>query len=288
MSKRKKTPSDIETEVLTNCARRCCICFGLQWDMSVKQHGQIAHLDHNSSNSTYENLAYLCLPHHAEYDSSSKQSKGMTIAEVKQYRTLLYEAIRQSRNDKLASNRSPGAEEKDSPNEELTKLLSNVHGRIMPLSQCVAETIKLAKVFHNTDLVNFCQNELSGYSLSDAVNIQYRKVEGFISFAWINPIYIGWGGNLTVIFDHLRRNTQNFTPCQFALHQSLSELESFTHRPDFDKSYILITSKWGSINPNADKPDADVFFYSHPLNFQRVLENIRRELNVRLLDLLNK
>jgi hypothetical protein len=96
MAKRKKTPPGTETDVLTRSARRCCICFGLAADFTEKQ-GQIAHLDGDPSNPDFENLAWLCLPHHDKYDGTTSQSKGLTIREVKKYRTRLYEAVDQMR-----------------------------------------------------------------------------------------------------------------------------------------------------------------------------------------------
>jgi hypothetical protein len=91
MPKRKTIPVDIETSLFRASGRRCCICFGLDHDMSLKLQGQIAHLDQNPSNYALENLAYLCLAHHDLYDSTTSQSKGLTIHEVKQYRDKLYE-----------------------------------------------------------------------------------------------------------------------------------------------------------------------------------------------------
>jgi hypothetical protein len=61
----------------------------------VKQ-GQIAHLDKDPSNNALDNLAFLCLAHHDQYDSSTRQSKGLTIEEVKHYRTELLAFLSQS------------------------------------------------------------------------------------------------------------------------------------------------------------------------------------------------
>ena len=97
MANRKQTPSEIETEVLTESARRCCICYGLNFDFTIKK-GQIAHLDQNPANSTFDNLAWLCFEHHDEYDSTTRQSKGLTVAEVKDYRGQLYDFISDIRN----------------------------------------------------------------------------------------------------------------------------------------------------------------------------------------------
>lgn len=89
---RKRTSSTTEAEVLSNSRRRCCICFGLNRDLRVKS-GQIAHLDKDSLNDAYDNLAFMCLEHHDAYDSSTSQSKNFTRAEVKRYRDELYISI---------------------------------------------------------------------------------------------------------------------------------------------------------------------------------------------------
>jgi len=81
-------PPEITADVLAACRRRCCICFALHKDYEQKK-GQIAHLDHDPSNHDLDNLAFLCLVHHDEHDSQTSQSKGLTIDEVKRYRTEL-------------------------------------------------------------------------------------------------------------------------------------------------------------------------------------------------------
>jgi hypothetical protein len=86
---RAHLPQGIETAVLKTSRRRCCICFGLHGDQSVKR-GQIAHLDRNPNNNNVENLAFLCAPCHEEYDSRTSQTKGFTIREVKEYRSELF------------------------------------------------------------------------------------------------------------------------------------------------------------------------------------------------------
>lgn len=89
---RENTKSKIELKVLVESRRRCAFCFGLHCDTSIKK-GQIAHIDHDSSNSTRENLVFLCIPHHDEYDSKTSQSKGLSKNELKHYSTMLYEYL---------------------------------------------------------------------------------------------------------------------------------------------------------------------------------------------------
>lgn len=90
-AQRKKNPK-VENEVLLKSKRRCCLCFGLNQDLKIK-NGQIAHLDHDSSNDKLDNLAFLCFDHHNQYDSITSQSKSIQINEVKTYRDELYQLI---------------------------------------------------------------------------------------------------------------------------------------------------------------------------------------------------
>jgi hypothetical protein len=94
---RKPIPQDVITAVLVSSARRCCLCFGLNGDFEQKQ-GQIAHVDHESSNPEFDNLAFLCLAHHDQYDGRTRQSKGFTVDELKAYRSLLYQEVERRRN----------------------------------------------------------------------------------------------------------------------------------------------------------------------------------------------
>jgi hypothetical protein len=90
---RKSIPLHIQTDLLLHSRRRCAICFGIKHDTTEK-HGQIAHLDQDNENADFENLVWLCLDHHDQYDSQTSQSKNFTHAEVKKYREQLYEFIR--------------------------------------------------------------------------------------------------------------------------------------------------------------------------------------------------
>jgi len=78
--------------ILVQSRRRCCMCYGLNRDTSIKQ-GQIAHIDRNSQNDEIDNLAFLCLEHHDQYDSRTSQSKGFLEQEIRQYRDELHKHV---------------------------------------------------------------------------------------------------------------------------------------------------------------------------------------------------
>jgi hypothetical protein len=78
-----------EEKVLIASRRRCCLCVFLEGRDEARS-GQIAHLNHDRSDSRFKNLVYLCLEHHNEYDTQTSQSKGLTVGEVREYRNRLY------------------------------------------------------------------------------------------------------------------------------------------------------------------------------------------------------
>jgi hypothetical protein len=90
---RQKISHETQAKILAESRRRCCICFGLDRDVTRKK-GQLAHIDQDSSNNAPENLAFLCMDHHDEYDSSTRQSKGLTKIEVIGYRKELLEELK--------------------------------------------------------------------------------------------------------------------------------------------------------------------------------------------------
>jgi hypothetical protein len=89
MGERKPAPKLVEKDVLTASRRRCCLCVFLD-DRDEVRKGQIAHLNRDPSNSRFENLVWLCLEHHDDYDGRTSQSKGLTLDEVREYRDRLY------------------------------------------------------------------------------------------------------------------------------------------------------------------------------------------------------
>lgn len=89
---RKPVPSDIQKNVLLKSRRRCCLCFWLD-GRDENQKGQVAHLDHNNRNVDEDNLVFLCLEHHDEYDGKTSVAKGLREDEVRHWRDELYKEM---------------------------------------------------------------------------------------------------------------------------------------------------------------------------------------------------
>ena len=87
--KRSRINKAVELKVMTASRRRCCLCVYLDNCDRVRK-GQISHLNHDASDSKFENLVFLCFEHHDEYDSRTSQSKGLREPEVRHWRDKLY------------------------------------------------------------------------------------------------------------------------------------------------------------------------------------------------------
>jgi hypothetical protein len=92
MNARTQIPTEIQHSVLDRSRRRCALCIHFDHDWAQKE-GQIAHLDRDPSNFAEDNLAFLCLPHHDDYDTQRRQTKNLTIREAKTGRDRLYAFI---------------------------------------------------------------------------------------------------------------------------------------------------------------------------------------------------
>jgi hypothetical protein len=108
MTARAHIPEHIQHRVLDRSRRRCALCVHFDNDWAQKQ-GQIAHLDRDPSNFAEDNLAFLCLPHHDDYDTKRRQTKNLTILEAKTARDRLYASIEGGSDLATAGRRNHGA-----------------------------------------------------------------------------------------------------------------------------------------------------------------------------------
>jgi hypothetical protein len=86
---RKAIPDGTQVSILLKSRRRCCLCLGLRGE-DVAKKSQLAHLDGDNENFAEDNLVFLCLEHHDEYDSTTRLSKGLREQEVRRWRDELY------------------------------------------------------------------------------------------------------------------------------------------------------------------------------------------------------
>lgn len=86
---RKKIPADIEAEVIFQSNRQCCV--------DQKRGDHIHHIDGDSSNYDFDNLALLCFDCHNEASITGSLRKKLTPKAIKKFRDHHYEVIRHNR-----------------------------------------------------------------------------------------------------------------------------------------------------------------------------------------------
>ena len=179
---RKATSPTVELKVLLKSRRRCALCVGLHRDLEVKR-GQIAHIDRNAQHCSVDNLAFLCLAHHDEYDSKTSQSKGITSQELKQYRDQLYEDLESE--EQFSWPDSPSAQHEKGPPESLVP--NSLYDQQIAVYRVVREFLgeiyrratitreQLARYNHGIDeaLFLFRSNEFTAY-LTELANKAIR------------------------------------------------------------------------------------------------------------------
>lgn len=103
---RPRIPEEIVSRVLIECRRRCALCAHFNNDHSQKE-GQIAHIDRDRDNNREDNLAFLCQPHHDQYDARRSQTRALTKRELVVAKEQLLEALQRTSADRRDDNQSP-------------------------------------------------------------------------------------------------------------------------------------------------------------------------------------
>lgn len=172
--KRKRTPipKKIAAEILYECRRRCAICFGLNGDTTPKK-GQVAHINKNASKSKKSDLVHLCFSHHDEYDSTTRQSRGITQHEVRVFKTDLLSFVKKG---KLITSITKSTERTPNISAEIYKLRLPVYQAVKSLLGEVERDTAVS----NETLNRFCNTTdaalfLFGKKMDDYIRDIYRK-----------------------------------------------------------------------------------------------------------------
>ncbi len=245
MLKRKQASSSIETEVVTRSARRCCLCYGLNNDFAIKK-GQIAHLDQDSSNSISDNLVWLCFDHHDEYDTTTSQSKGLTMLEVKNYRDQLYDAIftmRNAQNEKISDIQSFRVMYGSTPS----------NATVRTRSQFILVSVRKGAVEnYMLDLIRNVLVDLELYNEEKLNKLRYYQ-QMMLRGVWFDDKH----GNVTLHIDLLYDGSK--LPSI-----TIEDVQEFFHHGDawYDGQSATVRAEIISVHPNSDSffPISDEFY----------------------------
>ncbi|MBS1701118.1 MAG: hypothetical protein JST12_05620 [Armatimonadetes bacterium] len=266
MANRKKTPTPTETSVLTKSARRCPVCFHLFGDLEVK-HGQIAHLDKNPANFSEDNLAFMCLDHHSDFDSTTSQHKNFTRPEIVELRRRLYEAIAQKQHHSVKIETSaPPTDQLD----DVTRLVDRANSQDVAISVLLREAKVLAKKRGDTEILDWLEKELTGYQGVESKDLpSYRQTRAEV-YAF-NP-YHGWR---PVLFaDEETRMAYTYAP----VGQSIGSIEESLNNQTTGHFIFHSPELIQHIEQNLDLP-AKVQIRSSTTVLYNIVEAVRNQLH---------
>jgi hypothetical protein len=171
----------------------------------------------------------------------------------------------------------------------ISQLISKIQSNKYPLSQCIAESIGLAKKHSNNRLRQFCENELTGWD-NDKFEIYeggrpiYRQIELFVSIGQdINPNYIGWGNDMNCAIDYMRKNPKEFIPLKAIMTHPISIIEKIPDNADKKIVSIRLPAAMFSNEPGFSKINVNA--YGSSSEWIRLIEAIKTELTKLLLEL---
>jgi hypothetical protein len=188
------------------------------------------------------------------------------------------------------------AAKEKSPGEEgppiIDDLLSKIHSRTIPLSQCFVEALTIASRVGDHNLESFCRHELNGWNEEELMkeSPSYRRLEAYLSLEKVNTSYLGWI-SAEDIMNFMMRNPDRFTLMRLAFAQPISKIEAALPS-DAKRDYLAtITMPLTEFIPKSKIPKsvdpdrASAFAYATNSSILSLIESIRVELSRRLLEL---
>jgi len=93
---RKSIPRTTQIAVMIQSRDRCALCCHWHGDLSNKS-GQLAHIDRDRTNCAEANIAFLCQPHHDQYDTMPSQTRRVMPEVLATAKRELQQAIADGR-----------------------------------------------------------------------------------------------------------------------------------------------------------------------------------------------
>jgi hypothetical protein len=204
---RKTFPPSVETSVLVKCRRRCALCYGLNND-SAEKRGQLAHID-DPEDIDEKNAAWLCIPHHELYDSTSRQAKGYTPGELRSHQEALWAFVTTIKNENETKEQAAAP-----PTAGITL---DVYDRRIPMYRIARQFVR-----------DVCEN----------LNPDIQKILTFAGDT--DEALFLFDKDLAEYLETLFRNA-------LRLHTTAVEKERMITRPDEAKDYQAITQEYSRI-----------------------------------------
>ena len=161
------------------------------------------------------------------------------------------------------------------------------------LSECLAHAIPIAHRYNDTELLDFCQGELTGWKLTNQEEVRekeigYRVAELFFSpFKRVNLSSPIWGENPNTVLDFLR-NEEDVYAMSYFIPNQISDLENQLTTGVTASGVLTLEIPLGHLIPDIKDQDAShkVSVYGHPRAIPQIINGTRSKLLSQLIYLL--
>lgn len=176
-------------------------------------------------------------------------------------------------------------------NEEISDIILKATAKLLPLSEQIAASLKLAKKYKLNKLKNFCIGELSGWYDTENLDVEnelsYRlhKVIMTPSKIEMNPFSFQ---SLTSqqMLDEIKRIDNRATEQKFLFPHSITDIESFLTRfSTSNNSLITLTLDADRLFGNQELKGLKIKAFATEHIFDTIYQGIRQKLINNLLDI---
>lgn len=176
-------------------------------------------------------------------------------------------------------------------NEEISEIISKATAKLLPLSEQVAASLRVAKKYGLDKLEKFCVGELSGWhdteDLDVEIELSYRlhKVIMTPSKIEMNP-YPFQSLTSQQMLDEIKRIDSRASEQKFLFPHSITDIESFLTRFSINNnSLITLTLDADSLFDNQNLAGMKIKAFATEHIFSTIYQGIRQKLINNLLDI---
>ena len=291
--KSKEFPETVKGKAREASGGVCCFCHR---EIIMEFHHINPDLSKEKGLNQYENCAPLCKNCHSIYGDNSTKRKMLKEERNRWYKhekLLRKEGIPSARDfTELKASIDELKQTKSVPKDYIqpSDLLSKIQSKTVPISQCIAEAITIAKTNNNKKLESFCYSELTGWD-TDLLNKEdensphHRNVSVYLSInVPINPHYINFRSPSDVLL-FMRNHPDQFIQHEMILPEPVSQIEINASR-DTSEILTIAEMRYKDFVSKSENPDMPIYIYYGGGTYTQLLESIRAELTKRLLELM--
>lgn len=263
----------------------------------------------DSERNAFDNLILMCPTHHSVIDSDEESYTVERLVKMKKDHESKFK-VREDISDELVEKlliKNEGiiyAETtvKNAVNSQFANIIQNIntslegpiettydhllekiHSGTETLSKTLSETLRIAKFNGDSDLMQLCISELSGWESPSIPVAQYRFQQVFLSTYIIASVT-----NLSMyeFWRDLKNKPDQFVLKKMFFTNSVPDIESIIDSNKFldpSKSFIHLVKKQKDLFPSLDNPDLDINIYCQGTLYHDLLKGIRINLSAEII-----